>query len=313
MQGVVVIGAGNWGINLVRTLQRLGALRGIADVREEVRSRLAEQFPKIIIYADYRIALKTDIQAVVIATQVREHFPIAKAALLAGKDVFVEKPMTQNPAEAQELVRLAEAAGRILMVGHLLLYQPGIQLLKRELQSGRLGRLYSLHQTRVKLGRVRSVENVLGSFGVHDLAVLLDLIGDRPCRIETVGQSALQAGVEDDVYLHLTFPDGVQAHLHTSWLWPEQCRRLVAIASKGMLVYEEADQALYKYNKRVGPDLVALDGEAELLYRGAGQPLELECAHFLECVRTRNKPLSDGFSGFQVMEVLAAAGQALHG
>ncbi|MGE5551276.1 MAG: Gfo/Idh/MocA family protein [Bacteroidota bacterium] len=307
-----VIGAGNWGKNIVRTLYGLNGLAAVAETSTDIRAGLETEYPSLQVYPDYQSLLGTDIPAVAIATPVITHFEVAKAALLAGKDVFVEKPLTLASAEAQDLVRLAEKKQRILMVGHLLLYQPAVQWVKSYIASGALGKLHSLHQERLNLGRARKVENALWSLGVHDVAVLLHLVGQAPEGLEVSGQCVLQPGIEDDVYLHLNFPGGVQAHLHNSWLWPEKHRRLTVVGSEGMLVYDEADQTVTLHRKGINPDLSNRDGGAEIAFRGDGEPLALELKHFLDCVAGRLTPLSDGRSGLAVVRVLEEATKGLN-
>lgn len=308
---VGLIGAGGWGRTLARVLHELGALGGIAELRPDLQAELKTLYPAIPIYSDHKALLQTDFPGVVIATPAATHFALAKEALLAGKHVFVEKPLALSASEAEELVALACATGRILMVGHLLLYQPAIRWIKAFLDSGALGRLWSLHQERLNFGKVRTVENALWSLGVHDVAVLLFLLGQAPERVAAHGQVLLQPAVEDDVYLHLWFPEGVQAHIHSSWLWPEKRRRLTVIGERGMLVYDELVQSVVFHHKRVESDLAQRDGGAEEIFRGQGEPLLLELQHFLECVRDGKTPLSDGASAVLVVRVLEEATRQL--
>ncbi len=310
---VAVIGAGNWGRNLVRTLDTLGALAAVAEVDADRRAMLAADFPGLAVYPDFPLLLASDIPAVAIATPAATHFPVARAALLAGKDVFLEKPMALTRAEAEQLVHLAGERQRILMVGHLLLYQPAIVWIKEYLAAGNLGEVRSFHQERLNLGRARPIENALWSLGVHDVAILLYLIGGLPTRLQVMGQRVLQPGIEDDVYLHLSFAGGMQAHLHSAWLWPERRRRLTAIGSRGMLVYDESDQTVTLHRKGINPDLSNRDEGAEIVYRGEGAPLTLEIQHFLACIAQRRTPLSDGASGAAVIGVLEEATRLLKG
>lgn len=304
---VGLIGAGGWGKNLARTLHELGALGGIAELRLEVRAELKALYPAIPLYPDYPPLLQSDLPAVAIATPAATHFSITKEVLLAGKHVFVEKPLAMSTAEAEELVALAHKAGRILMVGHLLLYQPAIAWIKDSLDSGRLGDLWSLHQERLNLGRVRTVENALWSLGVHDVAVILHLVGGEPEKVDVHGQAVIQPGIEDDIYLHLYFAGGVQAHVHASWLWPEKRRSLTVIGSKGMLVYDEVKGTVALHRKGVNPDLSLRDEGREVVFEGREEPLRLELLHFLECLRGRRRPLSDGESAIPVIRVLETA------
>lgn len=308
---VAVIGAGNWGKNLVKNFHALGALGAVVETDDRLRERLAEEYPGVPIYRDYVDIWNSVIPSVVIATPAATHYEIAKAALLAGKDVFVEKPMTLLASEAEDLARLADRERRVLMVGHLLLYQPAIRFIKDYLCCGKLGAVRSLHQERLNLGRARSVENALWSLGVHDVAVVLHLVGESPTALSATGQCVVQQGIEDDVYLHLRFPAGVQAHLHTSWLWPEKRRRLVVVGTDGMLVYDELAQNVTLHRKGIGPDLKNRDDGSEVVFEGADEPLLIECKHFLDCVASRKKPLSDGWSAVEVVRVMEQASRQL--
>jgi predicted dehydrogenase len=311
MNKVAVVGAGNWGKNLVRNFHSLGALGAIVDPNPALRETLGAEYTGIPIYGDCAPLWDSDVSAVAIATPVPTHYSVAREALLAGKDVFVEKPLTLSVREAEELVALAEQRGKVLMVGHLLLYQPAVQWIRSYIESGKLGEVYSLHQKRLNLGRARAVENALWSLGVHDVAVLLYLVGSSPTLVRASGQRVLQRDVEDDVHLHLEFPRGVQAHLQTSWLWPEKQRQLVVVGSQGMLVYHELDQTVTRYNKGIHGNLESWDDGQELVFGGAGEPLRLEVEHFLARLADRALPLSDGKSGVEVVRVLEQAIQLL--
>ncbi|HYG56567.1 MAG TPA: Gfo/Idh/MocA family oxidoreductase [Symbiobacteriaceae bacterium] len=309
---VGVIGAGNWGKQVVRTFHALGALGAVGEADTALHPALGAQYPGIPLYADHRDLLKEPVPAVVIATPVSTHYAIAREALLAGKDVLVEKPITMSVAEAADLVALARDRGRILMVGHLLLFQPAVQWLKAYLDKGALGRVFTLYQERLNLGRARAVENALWSLGVHDVAVLLYLMGQPPCRVQATGQRILQPDIEDDVYLHMHFPGGTKAHLHTSWLWPEKRRRLVVLGSEGMLIYDESDRSVTLHRKRVTPDLQSRDDGSEIVFQGSGQPLTLEAVHFLAGVHAHTaSPLIDGTQGLEVVRVLELGSRCL--
>ncbi len=310
---VGLIGAGGWGKNLARTLYELGALGGIAEIRPEVRGQLKAIYPHVPLYPDYPDLLASDLPAVAIATPAATHFALAKEALLAGKHVFVEKPLALCRRDAEELADVAEQRGLVLMVGHLLLYQPAMRWIKDYLASGNLGDLWSLHQERLNLGTVRTVENALWSLGVHDVAVVLHLVGQAPERTRAVAQTVLQSGVADDVYLHLAFASGARGHIHVSWLWPEKRRRLTIIGSKGMLVYDEITQAVTLHRKRIGADLKPADEGEEVVFRGAAQPLTLEMEHFLACVQDGRRPLTDGRSAVEVVAVIEEAIRQMEG
>jgi predicted dehydrogenase len=305
---VGLIGAGGWGKNLARTLHELGALGGVAELRPELLAELRSRYPHVPLYPDHHALLQSDLPAAAIATPAATHFTLAKGALLAGKHVFVEKPLALSRRDAQELADLADETGRVLMVGHLLLYQPAVRWMKETLDSGALGSLWALHQERLSLGTVRTVENALWSLGVHDVAVLLHLVNRAPEQMHAVAQAVLQPGIADDVYLHLGFPGGTRAHIHVSWLWPEKRRRLTVIGSEAMLVYDEIAQTVTLRRKRIGEGLKPTDEGEETAFQGTAQPLTLEMEHFLACIEDGSRrPLSDGRSAVEVVRVLEEA------
>ena len=301
---VGVIGAGHWGKNLVKNFLEMGVLSEVADPVEANRQAVRDIAPSAKIFSSGRDLIAGDCNAVAIATPVPTHFELVAASLRAGKDVFVEKPMTLTSGEAEELVNLAETHERILMVGHLLLYQPPIQFIKRFLDEGKLGKIYHLHQERKKLGRARYIENVTWSLGVHDIAVLLYLVGSQPRHVFASGHCGLQEKVEDDVYVHMEFLDGIKAHLHNSWLWPTNRRQLTIIGEKGMLVYDENAATVTLHRKRINADLESVDEGSEVVFEGSGPPLRIELEHFIDCIKTRKVPISDGRNGLAVVTVL---------
>jgi predicted dehydrogenase len=251
--------------------------------------------------------LNAEIDAVSIATSAPTHFEIARSFLRAGKDVLVEKPITLSSEEAEALRDLAAENGRVLMVGHLLMYHPAVVAIRDAIEAGRIGKLLSLHQERLNLGRARAVENVLWSLGVHDVAVLLYLVGCGPESVEATGHAALQPTVEDDMYLHMRFPGGIQAHLHCSWLWPELRRRLTVVGTEGMLVFDEVEKTVVLHRKRIDERLENVNEGTETLFSGSAQPLTLELQHFLDRVRDRTMPRSDAASALEVVRVLEKA------
>ena len=300
---IAVIGAGQWGMNLIRNLYALEVLSHVVETNSETIEAVSEEISDITFLNDYDALLVSNIDAVAIATPTSTHYKIALKFLESGKDVFIEKPMTISTREAEELVRVAEANQRILMIGHILLYQPAIEFIKNYLDQNHLGKIYHLHQERLKLGRVRSVENVIWSLGIHDIAVLLYLVGSSPEKVDLIGHCALQEQIEDDAYVHMTFNEGIMAHLHSSWIWPENKRSLKIIGEKGMLIYDELKQTVVLHKKRIGSDLENIDGGEELLFEGSDQPLRLEMEHFIQCINSREKPISDGRSGLEVVRV----------
>ncbi len=290
----------------------MDALAAVAEAAPQLRDQLAADYPGLEILSDYAELLnRPEITAVTIATPAFTHHRIARECLLAGKDVFVEKPMTMTVEESEDLVAVAEKHGRILMAGHLLLYKPAVRFIREFLAAGSLGQVFTLHQERMKLGKARSVENALWSLGVHDVAALLYIAGGTPEHVSFSGHRGLQTGIEDDTYLHLTFPDGRIAHLHNSWLWPEDRRGLKIIGARGMLVYDEKAETVTLVRKSVDGNLNNVDEGTELLFEAPKdfQALTEEMRHFMDCVQSRETPLTCGRSGLAVVRVLEEAGR----
>ena len=304
---VGVLGAGRWGMHLVRNLHELGALAAVADPQLRIREEISANYSGVATHAAASDLLQSDVDAVVVATPAFTHAEVAVQVLRAGKHVFVEKPFTLTVDDAERVVKEAEAADRVLMVGHLLLYQPAVVWLREFLASGRIGWVASLYQDRLNLGKVRTVENSLWSLGVHDVAAILYLVGSEPVRTATWGQAIIQPGVQDDMHLHMQFPDGAEAHIHASWLWPERRRRLTVVGTEAMVVLDEVDQSVQLHRRRVNANLAVRDDGCEVLFRGESEPLKYEMEHFLQCVRTGDRPRSDGTSGVGVVRVLASA------
>jgi len=305
---IAVIGAGNWGKNLVRTFHALGHLGPVVEPFTDNHPNITAVDPQATILTDHLPLLSDpEVTAVAIATPARTHHQLAKAFLLAGKDVFVEKPVALSVADAEDLHQTAMRENRILMVGHLLLYHPAITFIRDYLKTGALGQLFTLHQQRSKLGRARDTEDALWSLGVHDVAVLLHLVGSAPLKVTSYSHAGLQPAIADDVYLHLDFADGVKATLHNSWLWPEDARFLRIIGSQAMLVYDDKTQEVILHRKSIDAHLANQDNGTELLFKNTTPPLAIELEHFVDCVTHRKIPLSDGLNGIEVLKVLEQA------
>ncbi|GCE96474.1 oxidoreductase domain protein [Arthrospira platensis NIES-46] len=314
MNQVIVVGAGNWGRNLVRNFHELNALAGVVELDANLREQVAANYPDVSLYEDYQQALSTDVSALVLATPAPSHYKLAMMALEAGKDVFVEKPMTLRTDEARSLAEYADRESRILMVGHLLLYQPAISWMRDYLATGKAGNVLHVATQRLKLGKVRREENVWWSFAPHDVSVILELLGKPPLqRVAASGHAILQPGIEDNVHVDLVFAGGQTAHVHCSWYWPLLARNTVVIGDKQMLVYDEVLQKITIYDKGIDGDLHNRDNGSEVVEVADSQPLRIECQHFLDCVKSRQRPLSDGWNGVAVVEILEKATEMLNG
>lgn len=313
-KNIAVVGGGYWGKNLVRSFAELGALHTICDLQPEKLEYFRSPYPEVTTRIDYHQILADEgIQGVVIATPAASHHPMAKEALLSGKDVFVEKPFTTRSEDAQELIKLSEKQQRVLMVGHLLLYHPAVQTLKKYIQSGELGEIYYLYSTRVNLGQVRQDENALWRLVPHDISMFIYLLDESPIVISAQGSSYLQPDFVDVVFITLRFGKTL-AHAHASWLDPNKIRRLTVVGSKKMAVFDdmEPEYKLKIYDKGVVSDtLLIRAGEAVFPRVKLAEPLLLECQEFMECIEERRKPLSDARLGLKVVETLEALQQLL--
>lgn len=317
------VGTGDWGANLVRNFASLPECRLalLCDTDAARLAKAAKAAPAARTTTDpEEVANDAAIEAVAIASSAVTHHKLAKRFLQAGKDVYVEKPMTLRAAEAAELVRLAEERDRILMVGHLLLYHPAVVRLKALLADGELGDLHYIYSQRTNLGKVRPDENALWSFAPHDIAVIVHLLGADPVDVSARGEAFLQSGIQDVVFLYLRFPHGL-GHVHVSWLDPHKARRLTVVGSRKMAVFDdqEPSEKLRVYDKGVDAGQIVDYARSLSVHSGdiwiprvdAVEPLTLECRHFLECVRTRQQPRTDGRHGLSVIRVLEAASRSL--
>ena len=257
----------------------------------------------------------------VIATPVPTHADLARQALDAGKHVFVEKPLAQSVADAESVTAAAAASGRVLMVGHLLEYHPGLVRLKELVDSGELGEIHYIYGNRLNLGKLRADENALWSLGAHDVSVVLRLADEEPLESHAFGESYMQGGIEDVVFCFLRFPSGVAAHLHLSWLDPHKERRFTVVGSRRMATFDDMalDQKLTVYDKGFDQpynsygEYIARSGDVWSPRIPNDEPLRLECSHFVECVREGRQPLSDAESGLRVVRVLEDLQRSLDG
>jgi predicted dehydrogenase len=320
---VGVVGLGYWGPNLARNFDRLlGAdLSWICDASDEARERWKVEFPEARSTASFDDLLDdSSLDAVVIATDVKSHADLAVRVLEAGKHCFVEKPLALTVADAERVLAAAEASGTTLMVGHLLEYHPGLEKLKEIADSGQLGDIHYIYSNRVNLGKLRADENALWSLGAHDVSVVLRLAGDEePSEINAFGESYMRPGIEDVVFCYLRFPSGLAAHLHLSWLDPHKDRRFTVVGSKKMATFDdmEIERKVTIYDKGFDQDFssygeyIARSGEAFSPRISNEEPLRIECRHFIDCIRSGERPRSDGVSGLRVVRVLEALQRSL--
>lgn len=320
---VGVVGMNYWGPNLARNFDRLEGCRvtWICDRDEAVLDRHRGVYPDARLTARHEDLLADEgLDAVVIATPVPTHAPLARAALEAGKDAFVEKPLALTSREAGDLAALADARERVLMVDHLLVYHPAVQKLRSLVEDGALGRVFYLYGNRQNLGIVRADENALWSLGPHDISVMLHLVGERPAEVSATGESYLQPGVEDVVFGRIRFPSGILGHLHLSWLDPHKMRKMTVIGSDRMVVFDdmETERKVTIYDKgsiprteTYGEYIQVRSGDIHIPKVPATEPLRIVCERFLQAVTDRAPTPSDGWAGAAVVEVLEAMGESL--
>jgi predicted dehydrogenase len=318
------IGLGAWGKNLLREFANTqGAAVTIAcDPSETALARARANHPDIRMTSDISDVLASDVEAVVIATPPVSHYDVASKAIDAGKDVFVEKPLVLDVASGERLVAQARKAKRLLMVGHIMEYNPAVDWLKRYIAEGGLGNVYYVYATRVNLGQVRENENAMWSLAPHDISMISYLLDDYPLRAAAVGNCYVRKGIQDVVFVTLGFANNRMAHIHTSWLDPHKVRSLTIVGQKRMAVFSDTEpqEKIKVFDKGVDVSLnfetyaeymTLRTGEVYIPVVDNTQPLALECRHFVDCVRDRLTPRSDGDDGLRVLRVLAAAQQSL--
>jgi predicted dehydrogenase len=317
-----VAGLGYWGPNLARNFASLAGCEVTwlcdADDRALVRIGAAHPQARRTSSLDDLLA-DDDLDAVVLATPVPSHAELAERVLGAGKHCFVEKPLAQSVPEAESAVAAAEAAEKVLMVGHLLEYHPGVAMLKQIAAAGELGDIHYIYSNRLNLGKLRADENALWSLGAHDVSVLLYLAGEEPYEVEARGESYMRQGIEDVVFGFLRFPSGLAAHLHLSWLDPHKERRFTVVGSRRMATFDDMDleRKVTVYDKGFDQDAsswgeyITRSGDVWSPSVPNREPLRLECEHFVACLREGRAPISDGRSGLRVVRVLAALQEQL--
>ena len=321
---VGVIGCGYWGPKLIRNFHELTetSVVMVSDLDEVKLRNIQMTFPSIQVTDNYHQLLASDIDAVVVATPVSTHFRIAQDALLSGKHVLVEKPITNSSSDAYQLVELAKERNLILMVGHVFEYSPAVRLLRDLIKQGELGEIYYLDLIRATLGLFQRDINVIWDLAPHDFSILRFILGEDPISVSAGGEAYIQPGIHDVAYIRAIFPRSIQAHIRVSWLEPRKQRRLTIVGSRKMLVYDDvesvekiklfdmgvewsdpdkfgAGQLRYRYGDIIAPHVSALE------------PLQEECRQFAASIRTGAAPTSDGLVGARVVELLEAADRSL--
>jgi UDP-2-acetamido-3-amino-2,3-dideoxy-glucuronate N-acetyltransferase len=314
---IAVVGAGYWGKNLVRNFEAIGVLGSICDRREEILDQFAAQYPAIPRSPSFEeILVSTTISAVAIASPAETHYEMAKESLLAGKDVFIEKPLALHEQEGIELHEMALDRKRILMVGHLLQYHPAIVRLKHLISDGELGKIQYIYSNRLNLGKIRREENILWSFAPHDISVILSLTDEMPDRVVSTGANYLHQNVADVTISSLAFSSGINAHVFVSWLHPYKEQRLIVVGDRKMALFNDVEPEdkllLYPHKIEWKNHLPVPDKrEAERVPVENKEPLREECLHFVDCIVKRMRPKTDAEEAIRVLSVLEACQESL--
>lgn len=317
---LALVGAGYWGKNLARCLRELGVLHTLCDRSVATLAAYGQDYSGVRKIESFDEVLADPvIRKVAIAAPAALHYTLARRALVAGKDVLVEKPLCLQPDEAAELITLADQQGCILMVGHLLQYHPYVREIQRRIAAGELGRVQYLTSNRLNLGKIRQEENSLWSFAPHDISVILSLTGNQlPRRVRCVGESYLTPKVADTTLTTLQFDEGVRAHVFVSWLNPFKEQKLTVVGSRGMMVFDDtkpwAEKLVLHQDYLTwsgGRTPVPNKAQGQAIIVAEEEPLRQECLHFLECCSNRVQPRTNGAEGLRVLQVLDAAQRSL--
>ncbi len=325
MKNIGIVGIGDWGKNLLRNFYNLssGKLTLACDSDDKRLAAARSTYSGLQTTKDFSDLIADDsIGSIVIGTPPSSHAELAIAAMEAGKDVFVEKPLALSVEDGERMVATAEKHDRILMVGHIMVYHTATLYLKDMIESGELGDVYYMYASRVNLGKVRSIENAWWSFAPHDISIILYLLEKTPVRVTATGASYLQNGIEDVVFTTLHFADGKMAHIHVSWLDPQKDRKMTVVGSKKMVVFDDTEAAEKirifdkgadkKQDYETYADYLTLrTGDITIPRIPGGEPLADECRHFLECIESRKRPRSDGREGLRTLKVLRAAQESM--
>jgi predicted dehydrogenase len=326
LRGVGVVGLGYWGPNHVRNLYDLRCAEQVyvCDLDSKRREHIHQLYPGVVTLSDFdELLTNPDIEGVIVATPVSHHFPMARAALQAGKSVLVEKPLAMSRRQALELIKLAQEKRSVLMVGHTFEYSAPVLKIKQLLDSGALGDIFYISSTRANLGLFQRDVNVAWDLATHDISIINMLMGRAPIAVSCQGHSHYRDRTEDVALLTLDFGNSVVAFIHVSWLDPNKIRRTTIVGSRQMLVYDDTStqEKIRIYDKGVNV-LPYYDtyGQFQFSYRYGdiqiprieeAEPLKLECEHFVSCVGERTVPRTDGLSGLRVVSVLEAADESL--
>ncbi len=318
---IAVIGCGHWGPNHIRVFNSLekSEVTMYCEKNEQRQSTLKKLFDGDRLCSDYHEVISSNnVDAVIIATPTTAHFEIAKKALENQKDVLCEKPLTLSVEQGEELVELAKKNERILMVGHVFVFNPGIRMLKEYIDRDYLGHIYHLSAIRTNLGPIREDINSVWDLASHDISIFSYLLGADPCQVTARGEYYLQDGIEDAAFVTLTYPERVLTNIHVSWLNPRKIREITVVGSDKMIIWDDLsntgpisifDKGVIRepYYEDFGHfQLLPREGDITIPKIKLEEPLKVQAQHFLECVISRNKPITDGVFGLRIIKTLDA-------
>jgi UDP-2-acetamido-3-amino-2,3-dideoxy-glucuronate N-acetyltransferase len=313
-KNIALIGAGNWGQNHLRELNRLGVLQKVLDPSSSIIAEREKEFPDIHFVTDEKqVTDDPGIRAVVIAAPAELHYELTKKYLLCGKDVLVEKPMALTVKQAEELIDIAGKNSRILMVGHILQYHPAVIKLKELIDQGDLGHTRYIYSNRLNIGKLRTEENVLWSFAPHDISLIMMLMdGEEPLKVSAFGGAYVNQSIADTTLTILEFKNGIKGHIFVSWLHPFKEQKLVVVGSEKMAVFDDlSKEKLFIYPHKIkwekGKIPVAQKVDFNIVEFEQKQPLKEELLHFIHCIETRETPKTDGDEGLKVLSILERA------
>lgn len=309
MANVGLIGCGYWGKNYVKTIKEINGmdLKWIYNKNKDVSK---ENIPKGAKFTkNYKeILFDKEVDAVIIATPPKTHYEIAKHALKFGKDVLIEKPITCNSKKALELVLLADQKSRILMTGHIFLYNSSIQILKESIDKNEFGNIFSFYSRRTGLGPVREDVSAMWNLAPHDISIMNFLIDDVPKTISANGSSFLKKGIEDVVDLSLEYKNGIYGSIHVSWIEPNKIRETIIVGDKKIAIFDDTSENKLKIFNKTKDNFNEEVIKSEFPDKS---PLTNQCSHFLNCIQTRKNPLTDGYNGYIVTKILESAQESL--
>jgi len=332
MINVGLIGFGYWGPNLAKNFSQINGvfLHSICEFKKEKAERIKEQYPLTCLVNNFKdIIINKEIDAVAIATPPATHFKLAKEALLSGKHVLVEKPLTTTSRHAEELIKIAQQNKLILMVGHTFEYNDAVLKLKELIKNGDIGDILYIYSQRLNLGILRQDINAWWNLAPHDISILLFLLESSPVKVSAKGLTFFNNNIEDVVFANLEFANSVNVHIHVSWLDPNKIRKMIVVGTKKMIIYDDVsndaklqifDKGIEKLHKQAADSYPDTFGEYQLVIKSGNllvpqihfsEPLRKECLHFVQCIRENKRPLTDGESGLRVVRILEAVDKSL--